>query len=371
MSAGAERRRDLQRRAFAPGGGLTPEEAEELRMLSQPVAGVVAPAEEPQEWVTEPVEGPEVPHHSASPRVADARSAQATSSATQRGRLPEPAEGPASAPAHRHPRWLIPVVLLVALVVGLGVGWLLSPRPAHASPPAMNAAQQKAYDDLVATGGFEDGSVSFAGTKYGASVWTAAKDGDECVVMLLDGHRSTECADPKTGSYGNGMIGVQRETGDGDLHATITAVLITDITGERTVLVTKLRMTSDDDGWQGQYSTAELELVHVLEDDGFRGPELMISGYDGDVPIWTTWGDRFCIALVDPDSHDVTKSCTDPMAGAVVEIGFRDSVYSARFTEKHGIAVSVTRDPTGVATSSCDSDTGQCASIDDKTGDIG
>lgn len=377
MSAADARRRDLQRRAFAPGGGLTPEEAEELRMLSQPVPeAMVAPAEEPRDRaaeeprrsVAEPVEASSARHPDASLRLAGARPAQAAGSAPREDGPEPPASAPV--PSRLHPRWLIPIVLLVALVVGLGVGWLVSPRPAHAGPPAMNAAQRQVYDDLVADGGFETGSVSFAGTKHGASVWTAAKTGQECIVMVLDGHRQTQCADPTTGSY-DGLIGVQLETGEGDLRSTITAVLFTDISGERSVMVNKMNTASYDDGWQGQYSPSELDLVHVLEQDGFTGPELMISGYDGDVPIWTTWGDEFCIAVVDPDSHDVTKSCTDPMVGAVVEIGFRDAAYSAAFTETRGIAVSVTRDPKGIAAYSCDSATGQCTSIDDTTGDIG
>ncbi|WP_298862467.1 hypothetical protein [uncultured Microbacterium sp.] len=358
MSAADARRRDLQRRAFAPGGSLTPEEAEELRMLSQPVpAQAAAPAEGPQA----PAGEPQAPAEEPEGGVAEPVEGSTTVSAT-----PE-VEGP----TRRHPRWLIPVVLLVALVVGLGVGWLVSPRPAHASPPAMNAAQRQVYDDLVADGGFKAGSVSFAGTKHGASVWTAAKSGQECIIMLLDGHRETQCADPKTGTYGNGMIGVQSETGEGDLRSIITAVLLTNISGERSVIVNRINTASYDDGWQAQYSQAELDLVNVLEQDGFTGPELMISGVDGDIPIWTTWGDQFCIAVVDPDSHDVTKSCTDPMVDAVIQIGFRDAAYSARFTENHGIAVSVVRDPSAVSRVSCDSATGQCTSIDDTTGDIG
>lgn len=317
MRADAERRRELQRRAFAAGPGLSAAESEELRMLSQP-AGV----EETQRWVTEPVEGSPVDDDDAS-------------------------TGPATQGVRRHPRWMLPVVLLIALLAGLGIGWLVSPRPAQAQPPIMDAAQQKFHDDLVAEGGFQGGSVIFAGAKHGAAVWTADKGGEKCIILLVDGEHRTECADPEKGSYGTGLIGVQLETRDSTSPASVTAVITTTVTGGRTVLVDRVELDPDDDSWQGQYTKSELELVHALEEDGFRGPALAISGYDGDVPIWTTWNAPICIAVVDPDSKAVVKNCMDAADGATVAIPFRDAVYSARWSESHGVAVSVTRGDAG------------------------
>ncbi|GAA3930298.1 hypothetical protein [Microbacterium soli] len=352
--ADADRLRELQRRAFAPGGGLTAEEAEELRMLTAPRsedASAPAPEHSPEE---NPQEG----------RPSEGRPSE--------GRPPEQ---PAQPGIRRRSRLLIPLVAVVALVLGLGIARLVFSPEAPAGPPEMTAAQQQLQGELDAQGDFDPGSLAFAGEKQGAAVWTAARDGDRCVVMVVGEEHGIQCDDPERGSFGNGIIATQVERATDDAVTYYTAYLARVVSGEWAVMLERWDM-GPETAWIHQYSDQERALLRVLEDEGFGLRNLSIVGYDGDLPVFVSTGDEQCVAVVDPDTLVADRSCSPSREGTTlaegtVELGHGHSLYSVTWTRWRGPILTITELTKRANVVGCDAPTGACTAIDDRTGDIG
>lgn len=352
--ADAARRRELQRRAFAPAGGLTPEEAEELRMLSAPAATQQLPDVEP---ATAPAAPAELPA-SETPTV--------TESSPESVRAPEPA--PEQAVEWRRPRRALAVVITVAaLVLGVGAGWLSSPRTAQASP-AMTSAQQQIDAEIVASGDFDAGSVRFRGEKDGAALWSAMKNEMPCVVLSVEGERRTGCASETPVNGETALAITQLQIQDGDEVTSYTGYLLQTLSGEWAPMIQQMSMASND--WKAQYNETERALLDVLEKAGLHGPDLTILGYDGDIPIWATWGPDMCIAVVDPDTSAVQQHCTDLNSDNALEIALHDSIYRAVWRDQRGPTLTIEKQAE-VSKVFCDAETGDCTSIDDTTGEIG
>lgn len=352
----AARRRELQRRAFAVGGGLTPEEAEELRMLSAPVAvhepSAVTPALEPAETAVAAPAAPDEPPAASDPVIG-------SESASGPGHTITPA---------RRPRWALAVVITVAaLVLGVGVGWLSSPRPVQAAP-TMTAEQQKIDAEIIASGDFDAGSVRFRGEQDDAALWSAMQKEKPCIVLSVDGQRSTGCVSAERSDGGIDYPVTQLQTQDGDKSTGFTAYLMPTLSGEWAAVLDSVALTDSD--WQGQYPAEELALIDILEKAGLHGSELQILGYDGDIPVWSTYGLDRCLAVVDPATSTVQQQCMDVTSEGPLEIALGDSVYQASWSDQRGPMLTILKQAI-LKQVTCDTETGDCTWVDDTPVEVG
>ncbi|BDZ39150.1 hypothetical protein [Microbacterium suwonense] len=385
----AARRRELLRRAFAPGGTLTPEEAEELRMLSAPASvhpTASAQASEPpsaerhrdldRHAPTEP--GTPGSAHEPNPEAADAarRDAEA-GDAEKPDANPGTAVPSASVPRHCRPRWVVPLVAIAALMLGFGLAWLVAPHTLR-SVPQMSADQQRIEDELAASDEFDDGSVTFAGEKDGVAVWTATRGAEQCVILIGDDRRRANCAESGNSFSPLGSV-VTQLVGEHEGRWTyVTASLTSTLSGDRTVIVSSWDSGEAELNWASQYTEEERALIPDLQDAGFNPMDLSIVGYDEDLPIWGSYADQKCIAVVDPDTSEVLSSCAphefpeSESSQVTLNIPFRDSIYSVAWSSWRGTTFTIIRPPSSVTGgAACDFDTLTCTSIDDKTGDAG
>lgn len=365
--ADAARRRELQHRLYAPGGALTPEETEELRMLSATsAAGEHATAESA---AVATVRLPESEVHAPAVMTDTVRAPESTVSGE--GSPPGIREDASPSASKSRPRWLIPMVAAAALILGLGIGWMTVPHPAVHAAPEMSAEQQKIQREIIKAGEVDADTLEFAGEKYGASVWTAFRGKERCVVIAAQEQRSTACGGteggPRSDTIAAGVNGLQ----DGGTTRSVNALLAKTMNGDWTVFVQQWEMDVDDDSWQQQYSDTEMRLVGALQDAGFDGQNLTILGRDGDLPIWFDYNGGGCVAVVDPGTLEVTKACGADGSTDTVELPYRGTTYSVRWTERRGPVLTMIREGKASTFVSCDAVTGECTSNDDRTGDIG
>ena len=350
----AARRRELQRRAYAPGGSLTDAEIAELRALDDrhlAAPATVAPPVPPESVAPpvppappaspEPVEPPEPP---ASPEpVRGAQHAasvpEVTASRALRADGTDGAERTVGAAGPRR-RWLVPVLAVVMVLAGFAFGRFV--LGSAGDTVAMNAAQQKVWAQLEASDKYTPGSVSLLGGKYGANVWTAhRKETDvECMILTRAEKRSEAC----------GML--EPEQGDSQLHATLDytedgvdyavyASVARDILGNPISVLQ--RYANEEWDWRSMYSDAELAMVHTLESAGFDGAFVNIIGYDGEVPVWVSQDERYCVMVVRKDV--VLQQCGQSGAPGTqtLTLDGGDAVYTVRSTENRGPVLTITR----------------------------
>lgn len=366
-AAGGARRRELQRRAFAPGGGLTDAEAAELRELSAPV---VTPEPEPDEPATAraedalPVRGPADASFTAGP--ADALPVQGPAG-------PEAAKSLAD---RRRPG--IPILVfsaIVAVLLGVGAGWLAFGRGASAAP--MSDAQRATLVQLDSSDEFDPGSIVLTGAKHDVEAWYATKEAgeSECLVLIAAGATAASAENQQTVCQKTGeanTFGLQANldvTAEGE-RAVIWALLLEDVDGERATIIQREVMA--DDGaydWREQYSGRELEIAEFLDASGHDGNELQLIGWDDTTPIWMTFdGVEFCMLVAEPTTV-IAEGCAsfDSATGGRLDLGTDDGVYQLNLTRDVEPTLTIIRTPDSIV---CDVDSGYCG-IDDKTGETG
>src|SRR5690606_21977422 len=106
-----------------------------------------------------------------------------------------------------------------------------APRAVQAAP-TMTAEQQKIDAEIVASGDFDAESVRFRGEKDGAAIWSATQKEKPCVVLSVDGQRSTGCVSGERPDGGIDFPVAQVQTQDGDTRTSFTAYLIPTLSGE-------------------------------------------------------------------------------------------------------------------------------------------
>jgi hypothetical protein len=226
----------------------------------------------------------------------------------------------------------------------------------------MTAAQQKIDAEIVASGDFDAGSVRFRGEKDGAALWSATQKEKPCVVLSVDGQRSTGCVSGERSDGGVDYPVAQMQTQDGNTSTSFVGSLVQTLSGEWAPVIQHMQMTASD--WEGQYSQSELALIDILEKAGLHGSELQILGYDGDIPVWFTYGLNRCLAVVDPATSAVQQHCTDSQAESPLEITLGDSTYQAVWSDRRGPTLTVLKQTSGTRIS-CDTETGECTWVDD------
>ncbi|MGN7977292.1 hypothetical protein ACTJJ4_06925 [Microbacterium sp. 22195] len=347
MLEGAEaaRRRELQLRAYAPGGALTDAEAAELRDLDARnlTAPVVAPP------TTEPTSAREDGFRASALWAGSSEEPRRTSSDAEPelpAADPEPVRAPEASARRRFPqRLLIPVIAIVAVVLGLVAGRLVF---GEHSP--MTAAQQAAWAKLDASGTYEPGSLRLVGSEYGVDAWkgTQAASELECLILTREGGSD----DPNDGYSAGCLNPDQRENGE-QLQAnldytekriqySVWAAVVEDIDGELAVVMQRQNMTEGFD-WRSMYGASELAMVSVLEDAGFAGQMLNILGYDGDTPVWSGVDDeqRQCLMVV--QGAEVVQQCGGPARIEPLELTIGDTTYAIEQTLDRGDALTIYR----------------------------
>lgn len=340
--AESSRRRELQRKAYAPGGGVSEAELAELRSLDARAADSLA--EHPS---TAPAQQPETadfaPAVTAPAEPAPAEPiAQVTA---ERG--PEPTavgerEEPIAQPRRRR-RPGIPILVLstlVALLLGFGGGWMLLSR---SDAPRMTATQASAMAEIEKTARFDPGSIVYLGEKYNASVWRAtAEDGAKiCLAIHVVDKNEYLCSPPPEGEGPYAQpVGVSLDRVDGDAHWSYWATLVADIAGREVLIVQRHDMSEGFD-WRSQFSESELAQIDILAAHGAEAQYLQVVGYDGEVPVFLSQGMRRCVYVVDPASDGVAENC-DPVDG-VFSLTVGATTYDVRETENRGPMLTVLR----------------------------
>lgn len=404
--AESSRRRELQRRAFAPGGGLTDAEAAELRELSARVV-----AQEPSAPERTPALAPErssapAPERSSVPageRPSAPAPERPSDAAADRARIPDPgpprgaaeAEGTHASPSEdrppprpvasdpgeegsssgagkpraRHRRPEIPVLILsslVAVLLGLGAGWLAFHR--SDGRPAMTDAQRETLVQLDSSDEFDAGSVVLVGTKHGAEAWYATKDAaeSECLVLIAEESRQTAC---QTAGEAN-SFGLQASLGtqlDGEHHM-IWALLLEDASGQRVAVIQRELTPEGGYDWRSQYDGRDLEIAEYLDANGYPGDQLQLVGYDDTLPVWMTFdGEKFCMLVAEPTALRAEACSTfDSGRGGRLDMGTDRGTYQLDLSENLEPRLTIIRTPESIV---CDVDSGYCGSVDDKTGE--
>ncbi|MGF2948826.1 hypothetical protein [Microbacterium alcoholitolerans] len=346
--AGA-RRRELQRRAYAPGGGLTDAEAEELRALCTPdvvpaPVGSVNPSESPSEGPAEERADP-VPNESPGVSEDPAPDPDTTDPA------PDPTNPADSRPTRR---WLAPLAAAVALLLGFGAGWLAFGRDDGLS---MTAEQRDTWVQLEGANDYDSGSVELIGAQYGVDAWHATKQegAHECLV-LTGGERRPQAnclrADRERNPYDLQMSTSLEKDGD---TISIWAMLTEDAKGDAVVIMQR-QNTSEGWDWRSAYSEEELPIAEFLDASGYDGNSLQLLGYDGDLPVWLHQYDRTCL-IVASATELIAEACGELDATANIDLALPGSIYSVRWTDMRGPSLTIIRDAA-------------VTSIDDRTGEV-
>lgn len=366
----AARRRELQRRAYAPGGALSAAELAELHELQNRGRGATAGSEPRAEEVLPPAASLQV----VEPEPSRPAVAAADDASTAMAPTPSPPSRPdAQQAAPGSSRARVPVrrrvlagVAAVAALLGLGAGWLLFGTDLGRT--AMTAEQQAAWSDLETAGEYDAGSIHLVGEKYGATTWRATRDDEKLSCLILtrkDLAPAGTCMPAGNAAEGFELQVTLDYAEDGD-HYLLWAMIVEDSEGEPVAVIQRQNMGETTWDWRAQYSQEELALAEVLDGSGFAGEHLQILGYDGAMPVWLYQQDRTCLLAVVNDV-EVVAQCgmlTDD-ASAPLELKVGDVVYSAIDTNR-GATLTVIR-----GRAACDPATGACTSIDDTTGDIG
>ncbi|MFJ4044484.1 hypothetical protein ACIPV2_01935 [Microbacterium sp. NPDC089987] len=338
--AESSRRRELQRRAFAAGGGASEAELAELRELDARAAAdaVIAP---PPPAEDETSARPVPSHHDAAPEplpVAPSASAAAPSEAESDSSSPT---GEVSRARRRPGIPMLVLSTLIALLLGFGGGWMLLNRD---STPSMTAAQAKAMAEIEKAARFDPGSVVYLGEKYDASVWRAtSEDGEKiCLAIHVGDRNQHQCVPPPDDEIAFAQpVGVSASHSEDDGEWTYWATLVNDITGREALVI--MRQSMADYGWESQYTDEELRQIRMLEAEGVAPNYLQVIGYDGSVPIFISQDARTCIYVVDPATDAVVQSC-DPAEDGLYLLQVQDARYEVRETSTRGPILTIVRD---------------------------
>lgn len=363
--AESSRRRELQRRAFAAGGGVTEAELAELRDLdaraaagaeTMPVAGSAG---------HDPVSAPEPAGLAGATEQAGPPASMAAFGESVQRASDEPDEqpadptGPDAAPTRRRPSVAALVLsTLIALLLGFGGAWMLLSRD---GTPAMTAEQAKAMAEIEETARFDPGSMTYLGERYGAAVWRAsARDGEEtCLAIHVVDRSDHQCMPPPDEDTPYAQpVGVSLNRSDGDAQWSYWASLVTDIAGREALIVQRYDMAAGFD-WEAQYTPDERRYISMLEAEGVVPSSLQIIGYDGDVPVFISQDERTCVYAVDTATDAVVQSC-DPSDG-VYFLQVQNATYEVRESSSRGPTLTVIRIPDSIV---CDVDSGYCGTVD-------
>lgn len=237
-------------------------------------------------------------------------------------------------------RWLLPVVTIVAVVLGAGIGWLLfSGQP---GPTAMDASQQNTWTKLEASGQYDPGSIHLVGHKYDADVWTATQRDStvECLLMTRGGDPVADCRPLDQQSDDAKSLQATMSFTEGGIEYSMWATLMNDITGNPVAVMQRQDANNTWD-WRSIYTPDELTTVDTLVSAGYDGQSLRIAGYDGNVPVWVFMREQTCVMIV--QNGALTRQCgVLSIGGDPLVLAVADTTYAVSLSEQ-GVALTIQR----------------------------
>lgn len=312
-AAEAAELRMLQARAYGRGGGLTPAEAERLRVLEAarrvpaggggsgnggPGADGVQPGGAGSREGSLPVdEGtwPSVYARSAGEPPAGAPAGPVRmpeDHARDDGDPGPPVPESVSAFLRRHVL-AVAAVAVVLLAAGAALGGLLFGRWGLPAAP-LTAEQQGWQAEVLAEGRYDSGSLRALAVQEDVVVWFATQaEGDRVCLVLGDG----ETIVPTCESRANLRYGVYASISvpDGEQMRAVTAQLLLDVNGEPAVAVDSYLQDERVSGTIEYANEDETRFAADLVAEGFD-ENIWAVGYDGAVPFWTaTRGGEHCL----------------------------------------------------------------------------
>ncbi|WP_439256129.1 hypothetical protein [Microbacterium sp. A94] len=351
--------RSLQKRAYGRGGGLAAEDAARLHELESKLRprvaapSVVEPVERAAPvWGAEAVELSEVPDGSELPEESPS---------------PEPE---ASAPSRRtRGRRRLALAAVGALLIGMGIGWTLWGWNTAEFALATTHSEKRA--ELEKSGDYDPGTVAALSESHGVVIWRAeSQEGERtCIIVTTPVQKQSGCAELDQSNLGAANVSITVPEGDEAEGQMLNAFLLLSANGE---VVPAIQLWNpEDNNWESQFSEEEREALDRVEAAGFDRNSLSILGYDGERPIWTSWGNEMCL-IVESDAG-IASGCSStaemPMTDLVVTapVGGIPTQYIVHQTETRGQQLTIVRVPEGTRVEVTE---GEQVEIDDKTGDI-
>lgn len=359
--------RSLRERAYGRDGRLTGEDVtrlHELETMLRPAAAV-APAA--------PVAGidPEIgPSKNSAIGPVESRPGSGV------GLIAEPfeasddpapnAESEAPVPPRRR-RWLA-FAGIGAVLIGLAAGWAIWGWNSAEFALATTHSEQRA--ELEASGDFDPGTVSALSENHGVVLWRAERhEGDQlCVIATSPDATQSGCGEMEPNNLGSANVSISVPEDDELAGQMLNAFLMVSAAGEIVPIVQIWDQSGSN--WESQFSEDELAALDRLEAEGFDRGSLSVLGYDGDRPVWTSWGNEMCLIVESDDG--IVKGCSSfaetPQAELVItaSIGGVPTQYIVRQSETRGQQLTVVKLPEATM---FDIGVGEQIEIDDKTGD--
>ena len=355
----ADRLRDLQHRAFAPGAALSDAESAELRTLtaqasaarSAQSSGTVSAGSAPTAHGAGSADGP----HGVVAPGSGASSAPSGS---------EGKETPDATASGSHRRVGLSIVAAAAtLLLGFGAGWLVFGR---ASGPQMSAEQQKTFAEIESSNEYDPGSLQFVGSEQELSVWQARDaEGEQRCIILTAGEQKEQTCIPSTEDLSAWSLqGSLSITGpDGTPKAAFWATILDDVNGNPVAAIQRHDMSDMGQfDWRDNFTGTERAIAEVIDSQGYDGEMLQVVGYDGETPIWLHDSTMPCVIRADAENL-LMAICAEYSSDGVLEVQDNGVIYTLKQIENRGPLLTLTR------TGTIPLDQGG-EQLDDKTGDL-
>ncbi|MGO4489784.1 hypothetical protein [Microbacterium sp. 2RAF4] len=298
----ADELRQLQRRAYGREGVATEPELRRLRELedarrasetsSSPVPSSPVPSRPAPSTPTPSAPAPEEDFRPALPEPAEDVTAAAASAAGA-GTEPlldtdVPRRWEVLARTLRRFPVLAPVVSILLLAAGVGIGWAVFAPPSQ--EVALAPVQQERREALAAAD-FDPGSVVPLAREGDALAWYATREeaGIRCLILDVGAQSQSTCL--PVDSIGRGLnatipVPVEENSDTPRGMEAVSASMLLSTTGEPIVTLQRWPMTSSS---PAQFAGAERSRAEELADEGFVS-SLEIVGSFRTLPVWT--GDR-------------------------------------------------------------------------------
>ncbi len=378
MTAGDDDLRELQRKAYGRGGGLTDAEAERLRALEvaraadarvedagaedagadesiPPVPVVAAPLGQPDR-ISRAMGGLDSPDADADARAA---ASQPVAPLQEHAAM---ADGQVAVPTWRRflaARWKAAAAASALLIaVGLGAGWALFAPHDESIPLSDDEVQRRIQ--LSEKGGYDEGSVRAVARDDDALVWYATKSDPDLLCLILDvgEDSSASCVaeeDVATFPLSASVFVRDDEGADGYVGGTsVNAFAMPATDGRPLVAVQRWNAT---ESMLSQYVGEEHDRAVELMSDGFS-PDISLIGYFRGQPVWfgsiagescvvlDATGDRGC-RKGDELFESIEFGAVDPNGAASWRVSVRFTRWQMPYltiTEGEGVATTVVTD---------------------------
>jgi hypothetical protein len=375
--------RELHRRAYAPGGSLSAADAARLHNLEDKRVAEVVPARDAER--ARVVSGGRLAADPAGSALVGGTTPVGGSGQAVGPDAGAPvldAEGHAGAAvpvarAKKRTPWVSLAAGAAALLVGLGVGWVLA-ESRHAPASVVVTAEQQARGEQIAPDGTDPGSVLVLGEREGIIAWYLTKDEGKSTCLVLDGggeEIETSCSRTESLSAYPVSTAVDILSDDDYIDVTFANLAFgpdgapaVSLSGYRTIETNAERYVSDE----------ERTIAADLNDAGYRADSIYVVGYHAEEPIWTaiSAAGEYCLIRVSSDAEPLADCGPfgdlreDPLTIAFVESG-EDAIYSvvAQLSSAPDRPEFLTITETAIGTTDVDVETGEV--VDEASGDAG